>query len=233
MSFPKIAVMLDENTLSGGKSYSLNKDYCSAISMAGGLPLCIPYVKESVQFAIQECDGFFSPGGTIAFPNGWYAGEHKSSFPTSTRIPFEVDIMKGFLETDKPIFGSCHGMQLLAALHGCKLASGASDMHQSASMADSKMHKVSILPESKIAQIIGRTELTVNSRHREYITDLCAPAIDAAHAPDGQIEAIEIEGKTFAIGCQWHQENFWQDNHAGNKLFNAFVSAADKDSHKR
>ena len=225
MIYPKIAIMLDENTLSGAQNYSLNKDYCSAIGIAGGIPLCIPYSKEAVQFAVNECNGLFSPGGAMAFPDDWYTNKQKSSFPSSERIPIEVELMKGFLERDKPVFGSCHGMEVLAALHGCKLSTDATDIHQSKRMEDSKMHTVSILPTSRIAQIIGQTELKVNSRHREHVTEINAPATDAAHAPDGQIEAIEIENKKFAIGCQWHQENFWQEDHPGNKLFKAFVRA--------
>lgn len=223
MPKPKIAILLDEDTRDGGANYRLNKDYCHAITAVGGLPLCIPYDPNAAQFAIDEYDGFFSPGGGMAFPDEWHETGHQSPFPSSKRIAIEIEIMKGFLERDKPTFGSCHGMQVLAAIHGCKLRSDAGEKHSVQSLDEKKMHTVSIVPGSKIAQITGQTQMSVNTRHREYVSQICDPVIEAAHAEDGIIEAIEIKGKRFAIGCQWHQENFWQEDHPGNKLFQAFV----------
>nr|QQZ50583.1 gamma-glutamyl-gamma-aminobutyrate hydrolase family protein [Phenylobacterium glaciei] len=46
-----------------------------------------------------------------------------------------------------------------------------------------------------------------------------------AHAPDGVIEAVELEGSGFALGLQWHQELFAGTDHPGNRIFAGFVSA--------
>ncbi|MFA5041307.1 MAG: gamma-glutamyl-gamma-aminobutyrate hydrolase family protein [Bdellovibrionales bacterium] len=220
MSQPKIAVMMDEDTSCGGENYGLSKDYFSAISRAGGLPFGIPYLPEIVSEVIQSFDGFFAVGGSAALPDEWYLSRAGSTHPKSERVPVEIAIMKGFLERDKPVFGSCHGMQVLAGIHGCKL------QHSVNEAVHRQEHKVTLSPNSRIFQITGQPEFIVNSRHREAVAKISDPVVAGAIAPDGTIEEIEVLGKAFAIGCQWHQENFWRENHPGNKLFDAFISAA-------
>jgi putative glutamine amidotransferase len=221
MPGPKIAVLLDENTSSGGKNYDLSKDYFSAVSQAGGEPYGIPYLFNMVSGIINFFDGFFSVGGSVALPAEWYAPGQRSPFPSSERTAIEIEIMKRFLAADKPVLGACNGMQVLAGLNGCKLRSDlGGTIHQEGP------HKVALTPDSQIARIISIPSLEVNSRHREAVAKIGPSAEIGALAPDGTIEAIEIPHKRFAIGYQWHQENFWRETHPGNALFTAFVNSA-------
>ena len=217
---PKIAIMMDEDSSRGGTHYDLSKNYFSAVAAAGAVPYGIPYVKDFAERAIREFDGFLSVGGFVAFPSAWYISGNASPFKLSERLAVEIPIMESFLESDKPVLGICHGMQLLAGLHGAKLRSDLGNTFHKASD-----HGVTLTPGSQWADIVRCAAFEVNSRHSEAIATVVDPIRVAAFAQDKVIEAIEIKGKRFALGCQWHQEEFWNAEHPGNRIFSAFVDA--------
>ncbi len=216
---PKIAVMLDENTSEGGMSYKIAKNYFNAIEHAGGIPYGIPYVNHFTTNAVKEFDAFFSTGGGVALPAEWYEEGQKPLYPFSERTPIEIAIMKSFLDADKPVFGSCNGMQALAGINGCKMRSDLGDSHR-------KNHDVKLVPSTKLHHLIGKNEIAVNSRHGEAVAHISDNVIVSAISMDGIIEAIEIPDKKFALGLQWHQEDFWKEDHSGNFVFTAFIKAA-------
>ena len=72
---------------------------------------------------------------------------------------------------------------------------------------------------------IGATTLRVNSFHREAIVELGPRVRAVAHARDGVIEAVELDGAGFALGIQWHQELFAGTDHRGNRIFAGFAAA--------
>ncbi len=45
-----------------------------------------------------------------------------------------------------------------------------------------------------------------------------------AYAPDGVIEAVEVPGRRFAIGVQWHPEWMFEDQPEHRRLFEGLVS---------
>lgn len=215
---PRIAVMLGENTKEGGSDYQLPKNYFRAIAHAGGIPYGIPYCEDFISCAVNEFDGFFTVGGAVQLPPEWYEEGHKPLFPFSERIAIERAIIESFLASDKPVLGSCNGMQLLAGLHGCTLRADADLSHR-------HDHTVKLVDGSILAQMIGARTITVNSRHSEIVGTASEKVRVASLAEDGTVEAIEIPDKKFAIGLQWHQEDFWNQDHAGNAVIRAFINA--------
>lgn len=228
MRQPRIAVILDENTSTGGTRYEAGKGYFRAVRDAGGLPFGIPYVPEIVDIVLNEFDGLVSVGGRFAYPDDWYITGEVSKAPPSERLDVERAIVEGFLERDKPILGICAGMQMLACLNGCRLTPDLRATFPTAGEHDKRDHRhpVDILPESRLAEIIGKPRIEVNTFHREAIAQLSAAVIASARAEDGIIEAIEVVSASFAIGLQWHQEQFAETDHPGNAVFRSFVEAA-------
>jgi putative glutamine amidotransferase len=138
--------------------------------------------------------------------------------------------MRGFLERDKPVLGICNGMQMLACLHGGRMVhevrkAGAHILDHDNRNA---IHPVEIVPGTMLACILGTTRLDVNSRHQEAVVETSDQAVTSARADDGVIEAIEIPGRRFAIGVQWHPEAFAMQDHPCNSLFVAFVQATQR-----
>ncbi|MDK4715875.1 gamma-glutamyl-gamma-aminobutyrate hydrolase family protein [Rhizobium sp. CNPSo 4039] len=228
MRQPRIAIILDENTSTGGTRYEAAKGYFRGVSKAGGLPFGIPYLPEIVDIVLNEFDGLVSVGGRFAYPDDWYIAGEISKAPPSERLEVERAIVEGFLERDKPILGICAGMQMLACLNGCRLTPDLRASFPTANEHDKRdhLHAVEIVPESRLAKIIGKSRIEVNTFHREAIAQLSPAVLASAYAEDGIVEAIEVVSRSFAIGLQWHQELFVDTNHPGNAVFRGLVEAA-------
>ena len=224
---PLIAIILDENTSGDASRYELSKTCFRAIEEAGGVPLGIPYLPALVVAVIGGFDGLLSTGSRFAFPADWYAGHQVSRAPASERAGFERDLMAGFLARDKPVLGLCGGMQMLAGLHGCKLTPDVGAMPSTGIAHDdpATRHAVSVTAGTRLCDIVGVETIEVNSLHREAVVAVADGVAVAAVAPDRVIEAIELTDRSFALGLQWHQERYADQEHRGNAVFRAFVAA--------
>jgi putative glutamine amidotransferase len=225
---PRIAVIMDENTSVDGTRYDMTKAYFAGVHRAGGLPYGIPYLPDMAASVVEEFDGFLSTGGRFAFPDSWYRDGEVSRSPASERLAVEQALMRGFLDRDKPVLGICNGMQVLAALNGCRLSPDVRSLGPHILDHDRRgfLHPVIIRPGTTLARILGAETIAVNTFHREAVVDLSDSVIPSALAEDGIVEAIEIPSRRFALGVQWHQEAFVEQDHPGNRIFAALVEAA-------
>lgn len=214
---PRVAVLLDENTSSGGTRYEAAKGYFLGLSRAGGAPFGVPYDPAMVDLVVEDFDGLLTVGGRYAMPADWYVGEAAPS-PAAERLEVETGLVRGFLAKDKPVLGICAGMQVLAALHGARLTASVPDHNEKG-----RLHDVRIAAGSRLAELVG-ARLSVNSFHNEAIVD-AGETVPTAWADDGTIEAIELPGHKFALGVQWHQELFAHQEHRGNAIFQGLVDA--------
>ncbi|MCW6511880.1 gamma-glutamyl-gamma-aminobutyrate hydrolase family protein [Lichenifustis flavocetrariae] len=228
MRSPRIAVLLDENTSGGGDRYEAAKGYFVGIADAGGLPFGIPYLPGIVGAVLDDFDGLPTAGGRFAYPEAWYLPGHVSPSPASDRLDVERALVQGFLDRDKPMLGICAGMQMLACIKGCLLTPDLRATMPDALEHDRRgaSHAIEIAPGSRLAQVLGRGTLDVNTFHREAVARMAPGVTIGARASDGVVEAIELPGRRFAVGVQWHQERFACTDHAGNALFRGLVEAA-------
>ena len=81
------------------------------------------------------------------------------------------------------------------------------------------------MPVSKAGEILGETDLSVNSLHHQGVKDIADTLEPVAYAPDGLVEAVELPNHPFGIAVQWHPE-WLTDQPATQRLFRAFVEAA-------
>jgi putative glutamine amidotransferase len=226
-SKPRIAVILDENTSGDASRYEASKGYFTAIRDAGGLPFGIPYLPEIVGVVVEEFDGLVCAGGRFAYPDDWYIAGKVSKAPPSERLEVERDIVEGYLKRDKPVLGICAGMQLLAGVNGCRLWSDVQTSSPDVLEHDKAgyLHRVTLRPATKLAALVGEVAIFVNTSHREAIGQLSKSVIASACSDDGVIEAIEVPAQTFALGLQWHQEQFAGTDHPGNRVFRGLIEA--------
>jgi putative glutamine amidotransferase len=214
---PRIAVLMDENTSSGGTRYEAHKGYFHRLIDAGAAPFGVPYEMSLVDDVVASFDGLLTAGGRFAVPAEWYATQAPEA-PSTERPEVEIGLDRGFLKQDKPVLGMCAGMQALACIHGATLDAKVAG-HDAAGP-----HAVTILARTQLRALVG-ARLSVNSHHREALTSLPGGVIASAIADDGVIEAIEIPAHRFAMGLQWHQELHGSD-HPGQSIFSGFVKAA-------
>lgn len=225
---PRIAVLLDENTSADATLYEAPKKLFASVAATGAMPCGVPYLPGREEEILDAHDGLISPGGRFEFPKAWYVEGRSSPAPWSERCEFDVKLTRAFLEAGKPVLGICSGMQMMAGLAGCKLAGDTRDEAGERVVHNGPdcFHDVSIEEGTRLADIMGARRVRVNSLHSESVVDVAPGILVTARAPDGVIEAIELQGHPFAIGVQWHQERYFGESHAGNALFEAFVGAA-------
>lgn len=209
-----------------------------AIERAGGLPVLIPtgLDAETLRAIYDRMDGIFVPGGGDVNPDRYGAPHH----PMTDRIvdardTLEISVIQWSAEDDVPLLGVCRGNQVInVALGGTliqdipsQLESDINHRFRPEGMAfPQEGHTVDIESGSRLADIIGATtNVTVNTLHHQSVEKIAPGLIITAHAPDGVVEAVEMPGKHFLLGVQWHPE-IMPDNEQMRRLFIAFVNAA-------
>ena len=229
MNKPIIAVLMDENTSSGGNQYAMGKGYFTAIVQAGGVPLGVPYELKILSDVMATCHGLLCPGGRFAYADSCYKGEMTSNSPVSDRLAIETALINGFLALDKPVLGICAGMQLLGCLHGAKMTPDLVATEPDAQIhdQDGRAHWINTVAGTKLHQIVGADKFETNTYHREALVAVSEEVQVSAYAPDGIIEAIELPRHRFAIGVQWHPEKMLDTAHS-KSIFAAFVDACDQ-----
>lgn len=233
---PIIAITLDwqeSGSFSSRPHYALREHYVNVIEKAGGIPVLLPYLENMIDEYLDLAGGLLIPGGFFASPPSWYIGnDGKSPYEESPRLNFDLELIEKALKRDMPILGICAGMQLMAGLYGCKMTP---DIHKHISTkidhlngepAESKAHKIILENGSGLIDICGSKEFDINSAHREAIISVTGDVLISGKAEDGTIEAVEIKGKKFAYGVQWHPEFFDSESDPSFKLFKALVRAA-------
>jgi putative glutamine amidotransferase len=145
--------------------------------------------------------------------------------------PLFVLIMTGV-----PLLGICRGFQEINVAMGGRLhqtvhaVEGLMDHREPDNVPIDEQygpsHPVRFEPGSVFEQWAGASQVMVNSLHGQGIGAL-APGLRAlAHAPDGLVEAFEVEGaQAFAYAVQWHPEWRCWENPFYSAIFRAFGDA--------
>ena len=210
--------------------FVLHKSYTSGVIDAGGLPIILPYSTENAKEYLQNVSGLILSGGGDIDPVHYNEDVHpKTEPPNAARDEFELTLCRLALEMDIPLLGICRGSQVLNTACGGILIQHidnhrcARDPQQPNLCWQTYLHSVKL--QGKLREIIGKDEIRVNSIHHQVVgkpgTDVYINAI----TDDEIIEAIEVKGKKFALGVQWHPEALAgsDKNHAA--IFEAFVNA--------
>lgn len=232
---PAIGITCDSEAPGGFSAFpwlALRQNYARAVARAGGLPLLLPHEIGALDDYVATLDGVVVSGGPFDVPPELFgaADRHPTVRTKDDRTAFELALVRAALAADLPLLGICGGQQLLhVALGGTLLqhipdaVAGALD-HEQAAPHDRPGHTVRIHRGTRLHAIVGVDELAVNSTHHQAAGTVPDGVVVDATAPDGVIEGIEVPGRRFCLGVQWHPE--YQITDADAQLFSAFVDAA-------
>ncbi|RAU22866.1 gamma-glutamyl-gamma-aminobutyrate hydrolase [Paramagnetospirillum kuznetsovii] len=231
---PLIGITLDSEEAGGySKSpwYALRKNYCEAVRTAGGVPILLPHHADCVDRYLALIQGLIVSGGAFDVDPALFgaAERHEAVVLKPGRTTFELALVRGALERDMPVLGICGGEQLVNVALGGSLiqhiphAVAGGLEHEQTAPRHLPGHEVALTPGSKLAAIAGCAAIPVNSSHHQAIREVGAGCIVNAIAPDGVIEGIEMPGKRFCLGVQWHPE--YNVSPADAALFRAFIEA--------
>jgi putative glutamine amidotransferase len=211
---------------------ALGLTYLRAIETAGGIPLVIPPLRlDAISHLLERIDGICLSGGPDIDPESYGEQEHPELGPTEPDLDrFELAIARRADSDGFPVLAICRGAQALNVVRGGSLVQHLPDLgkeidHRQQAAGDQPTHRVRIEPGSRLAGILGTSDLDVNSFHHQAIQRLGEDLLPVAFATDGTIEGIEGGGERFCIGVQWHAE-LLVDRDAEAALFERFVDAS-------
>lgn len=152
------------------------------------------------------------------------------------RDALTLALVRACLQQRVPLLGICRGFQEINVALGGSLHQQVQDLpdhldhrHAMGSSYDvqySPAHTVRFAPGSAFAQWAGGEVCQVNSLHGQGIDRLAHGLRAVGHAPDGLVEAFEVEGaQTFAYAVQWHPEWRTAENAFYSEIFQAFGAA--------
>jgi len=112
------------------------------------------------------------------------------------------------LNTGLPLLGICRGHQLINTVMGGSLYISVKAMRIKTSNAWSLLPKknVSIEKNCRLATIVGKTCIAVNSLHSQAIAEVADRLSAVAFDDDRIIQAIESADGRAILGVQWHPE---------------------------
>lgn len=241
LSRPLIGIVPDykegcPNGYSVKNYYALRANYVEMINNAGGAAIILSYDYDLIDFYLNILDGLMIVGGYFDINPKRY-GEteiHPEVKLNDIRENFEFELGKRFLETKKPFFGICNGMQLINVLHGGivyqhLLDEGKFIDHEQSHFDGFKSysipyHDVLVERESRLFSILGEDRIKTNSSHHQAAKRAGDGLKVSGRADDGVIEAIESVSHPFCLGVQWHPE--FNVSKADEKIFKAFVESA-------
>jgi putative glutamine amidotransferase len=214
--------------------FSLRDDYVRSVEKAGGLPLVFaPGRPEDAGALLLRVDALVLSGGADVDPAHYDEEPHE----TVTRViperdAFELALCREALRRDLPVLAICRGHQVLNVATGGTLVQdipsqlpGAED-HDPEKERWETAHEVLVLPGTHLREILGSERVAVNSFHHQAVKDLGQGLVLSARAAeDGVVEGIEMPGRRFVVGVQWHPEAFW-DHEPQDPLFAALLRAA-------
>jgi putative glutamine amidotransferase len=201
--------------------------YSDALRVAGVEPVLL--APDSL-VSLDGMAGLLVSGGTDLNPARYgcasYAGNEPYDDP---RDELESRLLREALDRDLPLLAICRGMQLLNVVEGGTLIQHLDNcaVHRVKDIDPAlPVHQIAVEPGSRLASVLGAGEHAVNSRHHQAVGRLGARLrVTARSVPDGVIEALEVAGRTFALGVQWHPEDQVRADPEQRKLFAAFAAA--------
>lgn len=179
---------------------------------------------------LAHLDGLILSGGGDVHPR-YFGAELAGADPKSiseARDELEIHLSQQALAQDMPIFGICRGCQVLNVAAGGGMVQDFPD-HRS-DTENPVLHEVSLLPGSRLSQIIGDTSLAVNTYHHQGVdAATLAPGMRIAAQATGPdewlVEAYESPAHRWVVGVQWHPERIFELPDGHRRLWESFIGA--------
>jgi putative glutamine amidotransferase len=216
----------------GPPAFSVPCGYVDAVRAAGALALVFPAGERHPEHLLDVVDALILSGGGDISPQAYGGRHHETVYSVcEERDQFEFALTRAALaRRSLPMLCICRGMQVLNVVCGGTLHAhvpevfGEHVVHRLPPRLQSR-HHARVDPQSRVAEILGGTDVEVCSWHHQAIDRVGAELKPVAWAADGVIEAVELAGHPWCIGVQWHPEMQLGEPQQ-QRLFEALVAAA-------
>ncbi len=173
------------------------------------LPVMLPisdYSPESIKKYARQFDGFLFTGGDDVDPARYGEEKHeKCGSIEPERDAFELALLKEVMALDKPVFGICRGIQVMAVACGASLVQDIpTEVENGADHAPEHRHPVTAWGWA--AEIAGSTDIRTNSYHHQSVKNTPECLTVCARTADGVTEAFVHNSLRYYKAVQWHPE---------------------------
>jgi putative glutamine amidotransferase len=229
---PSVGITIGYDDRRGG-IHVLRQEYVRSVEETGGLPFVLaPGKPEDASALLDRLDALLLSGGSDIDPALYHRPRHpKLGRVIRERDDFELALCREALRRDLPILAICRGQQVLNVATGGTLIQdlpselGSMD-HDPRRPRWQVAHEVRVMPGTQLREILGREAVSVNSFHHQAVEGLGKGVVVSARSEkDDVIEGIEVPGRRFALGVQWHPESFWGRPEGFRPLFEALTAA--------
>jgi len=214
--------------------FPLPGEYVDAVRRAGGIPVLIPPGEDDTDAMLARVDGLLLAGGGDLDPEHNQGRCHESIYMTDAeRDGTELKLARAVVDGGFPTLCICRGIQVVNVALGGTLHEHLPDVvgeeiNHRLPPRESTPHAITVHAETRLAAIVGELQFTAASWHHQAIDAVAAGLIVSAEAPDGTIEAVEMPEHPWLIAVQWHPELTAHCDDTQQRLFDAFVQAAEE-----
>jgi putative glutamine amidotransferase len=210
----------------------LPRNYADAVQDAGGLAVLLApdaRLVDEPDELLERLDGLMLAGGADIDPSSYGQEAHAETVGTILeRDRFEIALAREAIERDMPVLGICRGMQLINVALGGTLMQhlpehyGHHEHRRVLGSFDGADHDVEVQPDTLAIDVVGEARHATKSHHHQGVERLGAGLVVSGTSElDDLPEAIEMQGKHFVLGVQWHPEA-----DAASPVVGALVAAA-------
>jgi putative glutamine amidotransferase len=213
MKRPIIGVTVDYSDTE--ERYLSTMTYAAAVEKAGGLPLLLPFAVDHALIPqyVDLLDGICFTGGSdmnpVRYGEEWHP---KVSRMDERRESFEFALIAEVEKRRMPALGVCFGSQLMNVYRGGSLTQFLPDQkpdameHRRLPNTEPGRHPITLDTSSQLGKAIGKSEVSVNTYHKQAVNQIGRGLKIIATAPDGVIEAFEDPTFPLFAAVQWHPE---------------------------
>ena len=219
----------------------LEQSIANYIQSRGALVYMIPPASGSIttRDLVSELDGLVLQGGSDVSPRSYGEEALKPEWNGDyVRDGYEIELVREFQRTKKPVLGICRGAQLInVAFDGTLYQDIETQVpksltHRNWDIYDQNFHEIAFAPGSSLEKLYGKPRARVNSVHHQAIKKLgTGLVVEATSEKDGIIEAVRHTGESYVVAVQWHPEFHDPADHAlldSAPLMDSFLKEAIK-----
>lgn len=235
---PIIGVTVDKSISDGYGYEKINECNLIALMLSGAIPIMLPITgdDELIDEYLEIVDGLYFSGGNDISPLIFGEDPIKEVKEIDySRDEFEIKLFKEAEAKNMPILGVCRGEQVMNVAAGGTLyqdiyvqRDGTTGHMPDFAYAGYAHHRVKIMRDSILYDILKIDEINVNSFHHQAVKDIAEGYKVTSVSRDGIIEAIESVNHSFVVGIQWHPEIMYERYPVFLKIFEALVKASKK-----
>jgi putative glutamine amidotransferase len=198
-------------------AHVLPRSYVDAVQRAGGAALILPadpVWSTDPDQALDLVDGLLLAGGADMDPRFYGAEPHpETKGTTPERDTAELALARRAIERDLPFLGVCRGMQVMNVALGGTLHQhlpevvGHGEHRRVLGTFAGADHDVHLQAGSLAARSAGEEVHVTKSQHHQGVDELGRGLVVTGRSDLDELpEAIELPGRRFALGVQWHPE---------------------------